>query len=129
MIDQRLQAYACLSLQALFIFFAVALLTGAVLGLILHYTCTFVVEKLHQSVKPPTLHRNYDDSEDEVVKFVPKGEEQGYSPATFGDFSSLRDSPAGWSRMKDMSLFGDGQLLSTTTILEEDEYSDGSGGY
>lgn len=86
------------------------------------------MEWLHQSVKSPVLSRDYDESEEEVVKFNPKREEQDYAPATFNDPSSSWDSPAGWNRMTVMNPYGDGQLLSTT-ILEEDEYSDDSVGY
>lgn len=123
-----------LLLQALFTFFAVALLTGAVLGLILHGTCTLLVEWLPQLIWPTALSSHKDNSGDEVIKRKPKNQVHDYSQETleeepsYGDSNLPSGSFAGWNNIKDMRLFSDGHLLSNT-ILEEDEYSDISGGY
>lgn len=123
-----------LLLQALFIFFAVALLTGAFLGLILHYTCTLLVEWLPQSIWPTALSSHKDNLGDEATKLKLKSQVHDSSRGTLEDKSSYNDSDslkgsfAGWNNIKDMNLFGGRQFLSNT-ILEEEEYSEDSGGY
>ena len=111
-----------------------AVLTGAVLGLTLHYTSTLTVECLHQLLLPSALSPHKRDSEDVVTK--PKLEDQlQYYPygvfegeAALGGPIPTHDSFAEWNSRKDMMSLG-GTQLSSMTILEEDEYSEDSTGY
>lgn len=118
--------------QAAFLFIAVALLTGAVLGLTLHYTCTLTAEWLHQSLLSIALPRRKRDQEEVVTKlelepqYCPQGAFEG--EAALSGPTSRSDSFVEWDRRKDMNSLR-GTQFTPGTILEEEEYSEDSTGY
>lgn len=118
--------------QAAFLFIAVALLTGAVLGLTLHYTCTLTVEWLHQSLLSSALRRRKRDQEEVVTKlelegrYYPQGAFEG--EAALSGSTSRGDSSVEWDSRKDMNSLR-GTQFTPATILEEEEYSGDSTGY
>lgn len=119
--------------QAAFIFIAAAIVTGAMLGLTLHYTSTLTVEWLHQFMHSIALSRYKDDSEEAVIKPKLEDQPQHYPQGAFeddslSDLTSSGDPFADWNSKKDMKSLSGTQFMSTT-ILEEDEYSDDSAGH
>ncbi|RMJ24603.1 hypothetical protein PHISP_04522 [Aspergillus sp. HF37] len=119
---------------AAFIFIAVAIVTGAVLGLTLHYTSTLTVEWLHQFMQSIALSRRKDDPGEAVTKPKLEGQLQHYPQGAFEDDSPLSDPTssgdrfAGWNSKKDTKSLS-GTPFMSTTILEEDEYSEDSAGH
>ena len=105
--------------QPLFIFLTVAVLTGIISGLVLYGMCTFLVDYLPTyllgSLRIPSLLGGQPGEANYSSK-------KGYPSASYEEPSvRASDISAKWGDQKDM-----GPLSST--ILEEDESSPGSGG-
>ncbi|OJJ38464.1 hypothetical protein ASPWEDRAFT_24393 [Aspergillus wentii DTO 134E9] len=108
--------------EALFIFLAVALLIGATLGLVLYVICTSLVDFLLYSLGFSSGPHQIDHQPRAKGQLHYSAKELKKEPS-LGDDNSFNDYFEGWNGGKEMKPLRDGEPLFSSTILEEDEYS------